>query len=147
MATNSDTTTPKTKAATTTAKSPSTRSVPSKPRRTSRPKSTRSTPSSASKSSRTVPQWLTVGASITGAAVAIGATLFATRNEWLPRARKLGDWFEKSLDEQLGTLSEAKDTALRAVKGKAKKQDAADLPVAAPSFEASGADAAGVVVN
>jgi cell wall-associated NlpC family hydrolase len=144
MASNTETTVTKAKAATPkrpARKPTATKAASATPRRTARTK----TPSVA-KALQNVPQWLTVGASITGAAVAIGATLFATRNEWLPRARKFGDWVENSVHDQLDHLDTVKSNAIEAVKARAGKNTEASIPVAAASFEPSGADA-GVVVN
>ncbi|UVO52800.1 hypothetical protein [Sphingomonas sp. SUN039] len=115
------------------------------PRRAARPKSAPARKPSAAKALQNVPQWLTVGASITGVAVAIGATLFATRNEWLPRARKFGDWVEKSVGDQLDNLDTVKSTAIEAVKARTGKRNEPSAPVAAASFEPSGADAHAVM--
>jgi hypothetical protein len=145
MTTNSEAAATKTKATTPkrAARKPAVaKSASATPRRTSRTKPT----SSAAKALQNVPQWLTVGASITGAAVAIGATLFATRNEWLPRARKFGDWVEKSVGDQLDNLDTVKTNAIDAVKARTVRKTDASVPVAARSFESSGADA-GAIIN
>jgi hypothetical protein len=145
MATNSAATATKTKAATpkrTARKPAATKSASATPRRTARAKPA----SSAAKALQNVPQWLTFGASITGAAVAIGATLFATRNEWLPRARKFGDWVEKSVGDQLDNLDTVKTNAIDAVKARTGKKDDESVPGAAASLEPSGADA-GAIIN
>ncbi len=73
-----------------------------------------------------LPRWVTIGASITGAVVAVGATLFATRAEWLPRAKKLGEWMEGTLQGQLESLNVVKSKAVDA---------ASKLTASAPSFE------------
>ncbi len=141
MATNSQTAETKAKTAPpkrTTRKPAAAKSAAAAPRRSARAK-----PSSAAKALQNVPQWLTVGASITGAAVAIGATLFATRNEWLPRARKFGDWVERSVNDQLDTVN---SSTIGTVKARVGKKDEPSVPVAAASFDASGANA-GAVMN
>lgn len=40
-----------------------------------------------------VPTWLAAVMSVVGAGVAIGAGLYATRQQWLPKAREFGDDF------------------------------------------------------
>lgn len=40
-----------------------------------------------------VPTWVATLASVVGVGVAVGAGLFATRNQWLPRAREWADEF------------------------------------------------------
>jgi hypothetical protein len=89
---------------------------------------------STSRSSKTLPQWLTIGASVTGAVLAVGATLFATRKEWLPRAKQLGEWVEDSVHDQLENVA--------TVRAKIASRRDNDGPVTAPRFESDGSDAA-----
>ena len=74
-----------------------------------------------------------MGATVTGAVMAVGATLFATRDQWLPRAKKFSAWFEDSVQDQLGNLAPKRS-------GKASRSDTR-LPVPAADLDASGADA------
>lgn len=108
--------------------------APSKPRTTARAATATVRKGLASRSSRALPKWLTIGASVTGAIVAVGATLFATRKEWLPRAKQLGEWVEDSVHEQLENVSN--------VRAKIASRRDKDVLLATPRFEPSGADAA-----
>ena len=124
--------TPATKRAT--PRTSATKRAPSKARTAARPATTTVRKSSTSRLSTSLPKWLTVGASVTGAVVAVGATLFATRKEWLPRAKQLGEWVEDSVHEQLENVA--------TVRAKIASRRDNDGPVTAPRFEPSGADAA-----
>lgn len=106
-----------------------TKAKPPKRRVAARPKSSTARKPASSSASRRLPQWITVGASITGALVAVGATLFATRAEWLPRAKKLTQWVEGSLHDQLDSLTVVKSNAVDA---------ALKLKASMPSFELPG---------
>jgi hypothetical protein len=86
------------------------------------------------KASSTLPKWLTVGASVTGAVLAVGATLFATRKEWLPRAKQVGEWVEDSVHEQLENVA--------TVRAKIASRHDNDGTVTAPRLEPDGADGA-----
>jgi hypothetical protein len=103
-----------------------TSSATSKPRPAARSKASPTPNKSSVRRSDQLPKWLTLGAAVTGAVVAVGATVFATRNEWLPRARKIGEWVENSVSEQL---------------------DDVNGPNPAPQFEPSGAKAGFDVVT
>ena len=95
-----------------------------------RPRAAPSSQNSRSAKSRKVPKWLAAGASVTGALVAIGATLFATRGEWLPHANKLRETLRGS--NEGGEVVRVNEESA---------SDGAHIPVAAPHFETSGAEA------
>jgi hypothetical protein len=104
----------------TSAKGAATRRAASKPRPTAHAKSLSTLTSSSSKRSERLPKWLVFSAIVTGAVVAVTTTAVATRNAWLPRKRKSGEWIENPASEQ---------------------PDETKLPAAAPEFEPSGASA------
>lgn len=110
-----------------------TKAKPPKRRVAARPKPSAARKPASSSASRTLPQWMTIGASITGAIFAVGATLYATRADWLPRAKKLGQWVEGSLHDQLDNLTVVKSKAVDA---------ASKLKASVPSFELPGANRA-----
>ena len=91
-----------------------------KSRATARAKGPSTQEPSFTKRSDQWPKWATAGAVVAGAIVAVGATLFANRDAWLPRARKISDRVGDSVSEQ-GNVSNKSDGA--------------------PNFEPSGASA------
>jgi hypothetical protein len=108
--------------------------APTKQRVVARPAASPLRKTSTSRTSSALPKWLTIGASVTGAVVAVGATLFATRKEWMPRAKQLGEWVEDSVHEQIENI-----TAVRAKIASRRDKEAS---ATATRFEPSGADAA-----
>jgi hypothetical protein len=93
--------------------------------RPDRSKSSRS--SSPSRPSQSV----AVGATVAGAVAAVGATLFATRKQWLPKAKRLGEWIETSFQKERGENEISEFTP----------RGNSELPLAAAQFEPSGANA------